>query len=73
MSLDAIAKKANDGPKPDAYTMFLGRPDRETKPWYTDKEMKRAEEKETGEEAEIRRARDRCVQAPFLSACSCPF
>jgi len=39
--------------------MMLGRPDRETKPWYTDKEMKRAEEKETGDEAEKRRARDR--------------
>lgn len=62
MSLSAIAKaKVSEGPKPDAYTMFLSRPDRETKPWYTDREMKRAEEKETGDEAEKRRARDRSV------------
>lgn len=39
--------------------MYLGRPERETKPWYADKELKRVEEKETGEEAEERRARER--------------
>lgn len=62
MSLSSIAKaKVSDAPKPDAYTMFLSRPDRETKPWYTDSEMKRAEERETGDEAEKRRARDRYV------------
>lgn len=39
--------------------MYLGRPEKETKPWYTDRELKRYEEKETGEEAEERRARDK--------------
>jgi len=39
--------------------MYLGRPDRETKPWYTDRELKRVEEKEGGDDAEYRRARDR--------------
>ena len=59
-SLETIAKKSNSSePKPDAFTVFLARPDRETKPWYTDKEMKRVEEKEISEEAEIRRARDK--------------
>lgn len=41
--------------------MYLGRPDKETKPWYTDRELKRVEEKEMGEEAEFRRERDRYV------------
>jgi hypothetical protein len=42
--------------------MYLKRPEREVKPWYTDKELKRAEERETDEKAEERRARDRYVQ-----------
>jgi len=41
--------------------MYLKRPEREVKPWYTDKELKRAEERETDEKAEERRARDRYV------------
>ncbi|RXK36135.1 hypothetical protein M231_06626 [Tremella mesenterica] len=45
--------------KEDPFTMYLARPERETKPWYTDKEFKRVEDKETGEEAEQRRARDK--------------
>lgn len=38
--------------------MYLGRPEREMKPWYTDRELKRVEEKAEGEEADRRRARD---------------
>ncbi|KAL1410636.1 hypothetical protein Q8F55_004653 [Vanrija albida] len=54
---DAAKKKAEQDA--DRFTMYLGRPERETKPWYTDRELKRVEEKETGERAEERRARDR--------------
>jgi hypothetical protein len=43
----------------DQFTMYLSRPDRETKPWYTDREFKRVEDAEAGDEAEFRRARDR--------------
>lgn len=43
----------------DPFTMYLGRPDRETKPWYTDKEFKRVEEKADGEEYDRRRERQR--------------
>jgi hypothetical protein len=39
--------------------MYLSRPERETKPWYTDRELKRVDEKDTGEEAEERRRRDK--------------
>jgi hypothetical protein len=39
--------------------MYLGRPEKETKPWYTDPNLKRYEEKETGEDADFRRARDK--------------
>jgi hypothetical protein len=39
--------------------MYLGRPERETKPWYADRDLKRVEDKEAGDEAEERRARDR--------------
>ncbi|KAL7424723.1 hypothetical protein Q5752_000407 [Cryptotrichosporon argae] len=42
----------------DKLTMYLSRPERETKPWYTDRDLKRVEEKATGEDAEVRRARD---------------
>ena len=41
--------------------MYLARPDKETKPWYTDPGLRRIEEREMGEEAEERRARDRWV------------
>ncbi|KAK4683808.1 hypothetical protein P7C73_g6411, partial [Tremellales sp. Uapishka_1] len=59
-SLEVAKKKADE--KADPFTMYLSRPDKETKPWYTDREMKRAEEKEMSEEAEIRRARDAQAQ-----------
>lgn len=55
-----IAKKKADQEK-DPFTMYLSRPERETKPWYTDRELKRVEEKELGEEAEEKRARERWV------------
>ncbi|KAK8865955.1 hypothetical protein IAR55_001104 [Kwoniella newhampshirensis] len=53
-----LAKKKKDQ-ETDPFTMYLGRPERETKPWYADKDLKRVEDTETGEEAEERRARDR--------------
>jgi hypothetical protein len=43
----------------DKFTMYLKRPEREVKPWYTDRDLQRVDEKATDEEAEYRRARDR--------------
>ncbi|RSH84162.1 uncharacterized protein EHS24_005667 [Apiotrichum porosum] len=43
----------------DKFTVYLSRPDRETKPWYSDRDLKRVEDKETGERAEARRARNK--------------
>ncbi|ODN84546.1 hypothetical protein L202_00476 [Cryptococcus amylolentus CBS 6039] len=57
-TLAEIAKKKKDQEK-DPFTVYLARPDKETKPWYTDRDMKRYDEKEVGEDAEFRRARDR--------------
>lgn len=45
----------------DKFTVYLSRPDRETKPWYSDRDLKRVEDKETGERAEARRARNKWV------------
>lgn len=59
-TLEEIAKKKKDQ-ETDPFTMYLGRPEKETKPWYTDRELKRVEERELGEEAEYRRERDRYV------------
>jgi hypothetical protein len=55
-----IAKKKKEQ-EADMYTMYLGRPDKETKPWYTDRDLRRYEERdgEGGEDAEERRQRDR--------------
>ncbi|WVN85401.1 uncharacterized protein L203_100547 [Cryptococcus depauperatus CBS 7841] len=53
-----LAKVKKDQEK-DPFTVYLARPDRETKPWYTDKEMRQFKDRELGEEAEGRRARDR--------------
>lgn len=53
--MDAAQRKAAQDA--DKLTMYLERPDRETRPWYQDKELRHVEE--TGEEAERRRARDR--------------
>jgi hypothetical protein len=39
----------------DPTTMYLHRPERETKPWYTDPSLRRYEERDTGEDAERRR------------------
>ncbi|ORX36014.1 hypothetical protein BD324DRAFT_629861 [Kockovaella imperatae] len=57
-SLAEMAKK-KDKDKEDPYTMYLARPDKETKPWYSDKDLRRIEEWESGDQAEERRARDR--------------
>lgn len=56
LSMAEVVRKRE---KEDPHTMYLYRPDRETKPWYTDRELKRVEEKELGDEAEEKRARDR--------------
>ncbi|KLT42945.1 hypothetical protein CC85DRAFT_73048 [Cutaneotrichosporon oleaginosum] len=52
---DAASRKAAQDA--DKLTMYLERPDRETRPWYADKELRHVEE--TDEEAERRRARDK--------------
>ncbi|WWC66294.1 uncharacterized protein I206_100195 [Kwoniella pini CBS 10737] len=57
-SLEEIAKAKKDK-ESDPFTLYLGRPDKETKPWYADKDLKRVEDREIGEEAEERRERDR--------------
>ncbi|WRT64180.1 uncharacterized protein IL334_001109 [Kwoniella shivajii] len=57
-TLAEIAKAKKDR-ESDPFTLYLGRPDKETKPWYADKDLKRVEDKDTGEEAEERRERDR--------------
>ncbi|WVF70495.1 hypothetical protein IAT40_005285 [Kwoniella sp. CBS 6097] len=57
-TLAELAKVKKDR-ESDLLTMYLGRPDKETKPWYADRELKRVEDREIGEEAEERRARDR--------------
>lgn len=62
-TMEELAKKKREQ-ELDKFTMYLGRPDTETKPWYTDRELKRAEEKESGEEADIRRERERSVNPP---------
>jgi hypothetical protein len=43
----------------DKFTMYLKRPEREVKPWYSDRDLQRVEDKATDEQAEERRARDR--------------
>ncbi|WWC58697.1 uncharacterized protein I303_101241 [Kwoniella dejecticola CBS 10117] len=57
-TLAEIAKAKKDQ-ESDPFTLYLGRPDKETKPWYADKDLKRIEDREVGEEAEERRERDR--------------
>lgn len=64
-TLEELAKKKREQ-ELDKFTMYLGRPERETKPWYTDRELKRVEDKELGEEAEERRERERCVSLSYL-------
>lgn len=43
----------------DPTTMYLNRPERETKPWYTDAELKRYEDRSKDEAAELRREKRR--------------
>ncbi|KIR55550.1 hypothetical protein I315_02139 [Cryptococcus gattii Ru294] len=57
-TLAEVAKKKKEQEK-DPFTVCLSRPERETNPWYTDPDMRRYEEKEVGEEAEVRRDRER--------------
>jgi hypothetical protein len=52
--------------------MYLKRPEREVKPWYTDRELKRVEDKATDEQAEERRARDRYVISSVYTICPGP-
>lgn len=58
LTLAEVAKKKKDQEK-DPFTVYLSRPERETNPWYTDPDMRRYEEKEVGEEAKVRRDRER--------------
>lgn len=58
LTLAEVAKKKKEQEK-DPFTVYLSRPERETNPWYTDPDMRRYEEKEVGEEAEVRRDRER--------------
>ncbi|ORY23222.1 hypothetical protein BCR39DRAFT_363326 [Naematelia encephala] len=53
------SKGTKQSNKDDPFTMYLSRPEKETKPWYTDKELRRHEEREMGDEAEERRERER--------------
>lgn len=57
-TLAEIAKKKREQ-ELDQFTMYLGRPEKETKPWYADRDLKRVDEKETGETAEERREKQR--------------
>ena len=57
-TLAEISKKKAEQ-EMDKFTMYLKRPEREVKPWYTDPDMQRVEDKATDEETERRRARDR--------------
>lgn len=58
LTLAEVAQKKKDQEK-DPFTVYLSRPERETNPWYTDPDMRRYEEKEVGEEAKVRRDRER--------------
>ncbi|GFZ43570.1 hypothetical protein JCM24511_01290 [Saitozyma sp. JCM 24511] len=57
-TLADIAKRKKEQ-EADPFTMYLGRPEKETKPWYADRDLKRVDEKEVGEEAEERREKER--------------
>ncbi|WVW82349.1 hypothetical protein I302_104356 [Kwoniella bestiolae CBS 10118] len=57
-TLAELAKTKKDQ-ESDPFTLYLARPDKETKPWYADKDLKRVEDKEVGDEADERRERDR--------------
>ncbi len=43
----------------DPTTMYLHRPERETKPWYTDPELRRYEDRQEGEDAQAKKERRR--------------
>ncbi len=67
----ALKSKAKTEAKPtpddiqddDPTTMYLKRPERETKPWYTDSELRRYEERGGGsDEVQRKRERKRYVQ-----------
>lgn len=57
-TLAEISKKKAEQ-EMDKFTMYLARPEREVKPWYTDRDLQRVEEKAMDEQAEERRARDK--------------
>lgn len=54
---DAAKRRADQ--EADKLTMYLERPERETRPWYADKELRRYEEMDTSDVAHERRERDR--------------
>lgn len=57
-----IAKKKKEQ-EADQFTVYLTPKERDTKPWYADRGLRRYEDMEEGEQADERRARDRCVHA----------
>ena len=57
-SLADLAKKKKEL-EADQYTVYLRPKDRDTKPWYSDRDLRRYEDMEDGEQAEEQRARDK--------------
>jgi hypothetical protein len=59
----ASSSKPKPKPTPDEIqdddptTMYLNRPERETKPWYTDPELRKYDERQEGEDAKAKRER----------------
>lgn len=53
-----IAKKKKEQ-EADQFTVYLRPKDRDTKPWYADRGLRRYEDMEEGEQADMRRARDK--------------
>lgn len=59
MPRDAAQRRADQ--EADKLTMYLERPERETRPWYADAELRRYEELDESDIARERRERDRSV------------
>lgn len=64
MPRDAAQRRADQ--EADKLTMYLERPERETRPWYADAELRRYEELDKSDIARERRERDRYVCLPFV-------
>lgn len=64
MPRDAAQRRADQ--EADKLTMYLERPEHETRPWYADAELRRYEELDKSDIARERRERDRYVCLPFV-------